>query len=408
MKRFALTLAGLLALPVLAEAQTAPVYTPEPHPQQLPHSRFAITPFVATRIPFSTGGYYLTGENGVQILVEEERQAAAAAGLNLDVLLRGPFAFTAGVAFSDGPRNRLAYGAPSDSLPEDRKLVDAPSMWFAKAGITARIPDPIRDDRRFHPSGFVTVAPAMVFLGSTPGQEATQHFALNLGADATARIGQSNFAIQLGLEDYITFWNTDDFAAHDAGRFAADPRFEGGAVFIDYNYDIGSILLARLGVSYRPGRRVAMAAGSYTAPPPPVAMGPAASSAAPSAIRYCVVRDGQLAEVEATYDAARADTMIGGQPVAMAYPADALPYAAGTAWFINHEPLAMGNSRYIKYGLPRRLSPRDLRPAGEYRGVPLFTDASMPGNTDIYYVPVRSGCEFQPYQNTTQMGSVRG
>jgi hypothetical protein len=402
MKRFALTLAaGLLALPAVAGAQSRPVYAPEPHPQQLPHSRWAITPYIGARVPYNTGTFYVTGANGADLQVEEEREGSPALGLNADFFFRRVFGFTAGVAYSSAPQDIVTFGTPGDSLPEGRFITDAPSMWFAKAGITARLPDPRPDDRRFHPSAFVTVAPAIVFMGEHGGQGRTQHFALNLGADATTRIGRSGFAFQIGLEDYITFWNTDDFLERDAARFGSEPRFEGGPVAIDYNYSTGNILMARFGISYRPAPRGMTTMSAYTAPPAPV-------SAAPVAIRYCIVRDGQLAEVDAVYDAEFADTLVDGRPLAMAYPADALPYAAGTPWYINHEPLLLANRRFIKYGLPRRLSARELQPAGQFNGVPVFVEAGTRGSADVYYVPVRPGCEFQPYQSQDTAGAVRG
>ncbi|HLL84615.1 MAG TPA: hypothetical protein VK420_18255 [Longimicrobium sp.] len=405
MKRFALTLAaGLLALPAVAGAQTRPAYAPEPHPQQLPHSRWAITPFIGARVPYNTGTFYVTGANGADLQVEEEREGSPAVGVNADFFFRRVFGLTAGVAYSSAPQDIFTYGTPGDSLPEGRFITDAPSMWFAKAGITARLPDPRPDDRRFHPSAFVTVGPAIVFVGEHAGQERTQHFALNLGADATTRIGRTGFAFQIGLEDYITFWNTDDFLERDAARFGTEPRFEGEPVAIDYNYSTGNILMARFGISYHPTPRGMTPIASYTAPPAPVSAAPAAP---PVAIRYCVVRDGELAEVEAFYDAERADTLVDGRPLAMAYPADALPYAGSAQWYINHEPLMVRSQRTVKYGLPRRLAARELRRVGEYRGVPVFAEAgvTMP---DVFYVPVRPGCEFQPYQNEANVGSVRG
>lgn len=405
MKRFALTLAaGLLALPAVAGAQTRPVYTPEPHPQQLQHSRWAITPFVGARVPYNTGTFYVTGaDNGAELQVEEEREGSPAVGLNADFFFRRVFGITAGVAYSSAPQDIFTYGTPGDSLPEGRFITDAPSMWFAKAGITARLPDPRPDDRRFHPSAFVTVAPAIVFMGEHGGQGSTRHFALNLGADATTRIGRSGFAFQIGLEDYITFWDTERFLERDAARFGSEPRFEGEPVLIDYNYSTGNILMARFGISYRPAPRGVSTMPAYTAPPAPVSAAPA-----PLPIRYCIVRDGQLAEVNAVYDAERADTLVDGRPLAMAYPADALPYAAGTPWYINHEPLVVGNRRFTKYGLPRRLPARELQPAGQFNGIPVFVEAGMTGPASVYYVPVRPGCEFQPYQNSDVTGAVRG
>ena len=403
MKRFALTLAGLLTLPVLAEAQSRPVYSPEPHPQQLPHSRFSVTPFVGARIPYNTGTFYVTGDNGHQLLIEEEREGSPAVGLNADVHLRGPFAFTAGFAYSGGVQDIFTYGIPGDSVAEGQILTDAPEMWFVKAGFIARLPDPVRDDRRFHPSAFVTVAPAMVFVGESALRESTRHLALNLGADATARIGRSGFALQLGLEDYITFWNADDFGERDAALFGADPRFEGEPVTVDYDYRTANILMVRLGVSYRPARGEGRSLGTYVAPP-----APAERAAAPMPMRYCVVSNGQLAEVEATYDPQRADTLIGGRPVAMAHPADALPYASGAPWFIANEPISAGGRRFVKYGLPRAVAASELRRAGEYQGVPFFVARNSSPAMEVIFVPIRSGCEFQAYQSEINTGAVRG
>ena len=404
MKRFALTLAGLLTLPVLAGAQTRPVYSPEPHPQQLPHSRFSVTPFVGARIPYNTGTFYVAGSNGNthQLEIEEEREGSPAVGLNLDVLLRGPFAFTTGLAYSGGVQDIFTYGVPGDSVAEGRIITDAPEMWFVKAGLTARLPDPIRDDRRFHPSGFITVAPAMVFAGETTLRNATRHLALNLGADATARIGRSGWAFQVGLEDYITFWNSDDFGARDAAIFGSDERFGGEPVFVDYDYRTANIFMVRFGVSYRPARGGARPLATYVAPLPPMER-----AAAPTPVRLCVVSGGQLTEIQATYDPERADTLVDGRPVAMAHPSDALPYAAAAPWYINNEPILVGGNRFVKYGLPRRLPAGELRPAGEFRGVPIFVEAGTT-TPEVYYVPVRPGCEFQPYQNNAQTGAVRG
>ncbi|HEX8832488.1 MAG TPA: hypothetical protein VF705_15035 [Longimicrobium sp.] len=406
MKRCVLALAGLLALPVCAQAQTGPVYTPERHPQQLPHSRFSITPFVAARIPYNTGSFYVFGlENGQDILVETEREGTPALGLNADLRVTGPFSITGGVAYSGGQQDIYTFGNAGDSVPEGRFIADAPSMGFAKLGITARLPDPIRDDRRFHPSAFVTVAPALVYLnhGSGSAFEDSYHFALNLGADATTRIGRSNFAFQVGLEDYITFWNTDEFTERDLGFFADDPRFEGEPVGVDYDYSTANIFLLRLGVSYRPGRSQPMETRTFTAPPPVAA----APSAATTPLSICVVRDGQLAQVDAVYDPERADTLVDGRPVAMAHPSDALPYAAGATWFINREQVTANNRRYSLYGLPRVIPARQLQRSGEFRGVPLFVEAGAT-DQDVLYVPVRAGCEFQPYQSSDTMGAVRG
>jgi hypothetical protein len=404
MKCSALALAALVALPLAAEAQTRPVYTPDPHPQQLPFSRFAVTPFVGVNVPFILGTYTVVGDNGEQLVVEEQREGSPVVGLNLDVALNRVFGVTAGAAYNTGANDIFTFGTPGDSAAEGRFGVGAPDMVLLKAGVTARLPDPVPDERRFHPSAFVTVAPALVFVESTPLQGSTRAFALNIGADATTRIGRSGWALQLGLEDYITFWNDEDFVERDAALFAGDPRFAGEPVRIFYGERSPTLLVARLGVSYRPGGQRARPADVPRFAPPPVAATPPADRP----LRVCVVQDGRLADVAATYSAQRADTLVGDRTLAQAHPAEALPYAGSQPWFINNEPIAPAGRRFVKYGLPRVLPAGELRPAGEYRGVPIFAEAGGTGETRVFYVPVRPGCEFQPYQTETVTGGVRG
>jgi hypothetical protein len=125
-------------------------------------------------------------------------------------------------------------------------------------------------------------------------------------------------------------------------------------------------------------------------------------------MRLCVVSNGQLTDVEAMYDPQRADTLIGGRPVAMSHPADAPPYASGAPWFIANEPIVASGRRFVKYGLPRTIAASDLRRAGDYQGIPLFAARNSAGEPEVLFVPIRSGCEFQVYQTEVNTGAVRG
>jgi hypothetical protein len=44
----------------------------------------------------------------------------------------------------------------------------------------------------------------------------------------------------------------------------------------------------------------------------------------------------------------------------------------------------------------------------DFQGVPVFAEAGATGATEVLYVPVRPGCEFQPYQLDVKVGGVRG
>jgi hypothetical protein len=123
-------------------------------------------------------------------------------------------------------------------------------------------------------------------------------------------------------------------------------------------------------------------------------------------IQVCVVQDGNLTNVSVQYNPTTGDTTVNGQPFATAHPTGA-QYAANAPWYIENQPLVFQRRRLVKYGLPRVLGVTEVTRVGEYMGVPLFAE---PGQTrpDVVYVPVRPGCEFQPYQSDVKTGSVRG
>jgi hypothetical protein len=148
--------------------------------------------------------------------------------------------------------------------------------------------------------------------------------------------------------------------------------------------------------------------------PPPVVVPPVAPPPPPppvvetQAIRVCVVEGTGLREVEAMYNPATGDTMVAGQPFATAFPATTPTYAAGATWYINNEPVQFQNRRYVRFGLPRVVAPTDVARIGEYQGTSVFGDATATGTPDVIYIPVRPGCEFQPYQYEVPARGVRG
>ncbi|HET7460879.1 MAG TPA: hypothetical protein VFJ82_06515 [Longimicrobium sp.] len=81
-------------------------------------------------------------------------------------------------------------------------------------------------------------------------------------------------------------------------------------------------------------------------------------------------------------------------------------YAAGAAWFKNNEPITVYGSRFVKYGLPRKLSPSLLWWIGEYQGVPVYAETGARSFAVIYAL-VNAGCEFQPYESNVPLPVVR-
>lgn len=141
--------------------------------------------------------------------------------------------------------------------------------------------------------------------------------------------------------------------------------------------------------------------------PTPAPVPPAATAERP--VSLCVLRNGQVGTVTATYRPQTGDTLVGGRPWRELYPADSPPYAAGVDWFFNDEMMMMTEGRRAKYGTARIIEPQELKRYGEYGGVPLFVEADFPGGVaDVVYVFVRPGCEFQPYRQVHSIGAVRG
>jgi hypothetical protein len=147
-------------------------------------------------------------------------------------------------------------------------------------------------------------------------------------------------------------------------------------------------------------------------PPPPPPPAPTPAPPAERTIQVCVIQDGTVRNVEATFVPASGDTVImrDGQRVQFrqAYPS-ATGFAAGANWFVGGEPITFQNQRYVRFGLPRVITPPDqVSRVGEFQGVPVFAEPGATGAPSVIYLPIRPTCEFQPYQREAVTRRVRG
>jgi hypothetical protein len=248
-----LALAGLLVLPAAAAAQNDGGYASEPPADIVPYTRFAVTPWVGFRVAYGSGNYYAFTESGTQFLLDEDRGGGGAVGLDAAYQITGPLNLVAGVGWSDADQNDLTVIDEGGIATEFQS--DGPAVWFVKAGLQYRLPDPIPDNRRFHPAAYITVAPAMVFMDwpefdgfDDDVNGSTRSFALNLGLDAVTTIGSRGLALSFTVEDYLTFLDQDRIRVRDEallGQFFEEP------VSIDYDASTNNILLLRAGLSWR-------------------------------------------------------------------------------------------------------------------------------------------------------------
>lgn len=162
---------------------------------------------------------------------------------------------------------------------------------------------------------------------------------------------------------------------------------------------------AVLGVKFGFGELMGAPAPVAPIAPPPPAPTPAPPAAPPApvenAIRVCVVQNGMLTDVDAMYRPATGDTLVmsGGQrrPFGTVYGTMAPSYAGAESWFINNETVRFNNRDYVKFGVPRIITPSELSRSGDVNGIGVWTQAGETSQ-NVVYVPIRPGCEFQAYQ----------
>ena len=77
--------------------------------------------------------------------------------------------------------------------------------------------------------------------------ESVTHWGVNFGVDAEIPMGQGPLALQLGFEDFYTFWNTGELAARNDRAFAGVGLTTESALEADASH----MILLRAGMSFR-------------------------------------------------------------------------------------------------------------------------------------------------------------
>jgi len=121
----------------------------------------------------------------------------------------------------------------------------------------------------------------------------------------------------------------------------------------------------------------------------------------------CVLRDGRLENVDMIYNPTTGDSTHRGRPFSQAFPTDST-YAANAVWYRRSDPIRVLGKGYVKYGTEIVIGPTDVVPVATFRGVTVFAEPSANlRSPDVIYVPVRPGCEFQPYNHGEVSGRLR-
>jgi hypothetical protein len=123
-------------------------------------------------------------------------------------------------------------------------------------------------------------------------------------------------------------------------------------------------------------------------------------------IRVCVIEDDMLKEILAYYDKNIGTTYVDRDGKLLKLD-EVFPiengYSGGKSWYTNNEEIKCFGKPYVKYGLPRVLAVNEVEKIGVYDKVGLYAEAGSPESApEIIYIPVKPGCEFQPYQLQTE------
>ena len=194
-----------------------------------------------------------------------------------------------------------------------------------------------------------------------------------------------------------------DSPVHVGGAFVPRITVRPGQPFqvADDYYAVTPRVVA--GLKFAFGDRTPVVATPPLPPPPPPAapMAPPPPPPPPPATRdlsVCVVTGTGLQTVTATFNPANNDTTAMGQRFSTRYPASAPTYAAGATWFVNTDAIRLNNSEFVKFGVPRMItSTTQLQRVGEFQGTSVFAETGASAPYQVLYVPLRPGCEFQPY-----------
>jgi len=116
-------------------------------------------------------------------------------------------------------------------------------------------------------------------------------------------------------------------------------------------------------------------------------------------INQCLIRDGVLTQIQIDYDRSTGEKTIilDGKMATLTELEESKDYAVNTLWYKQHEDIKFEGRQYQKFGLPRVLGITEVTRAGMYKGVGIYLEAGIDGPYEVIYIPVRPGCEFQPY-----------
>ena len=205
MKRWLLGLLIVGALPALAHAQTERNWG----------SVFRVTPSIGYSPKFRQNGdvEIVTANDVVIHGYELENATGLTAGLNLEMRFWNRFSLIAGGIWSG--RGDGTIKDVDDNLTYRTAGSD---FLMARIGLAVKLREEVPEIQYRQLNGSLFIAPALIRDSGksnafVPFGVATtaQHFGLNFGIDAELPFASRHLAFTTGLEDWLIFWNSDDY-----------------------------------------------------------------------------------------------------------------------------------------------------------------------------------------------------
>lgn len=252
--------AGLLLLSSPLAGQTPPLFSANREPEVVPNAVLSITPYFGLRSPLVSdrqATVVLPGRNPIAVDLTGERRGGGIAGAEAELRF-GPIGFVASLAASNPDHVLVTSETPSGAISQ--VTTDGASVYFARAAISYRFAEPSDEDgmRRYRPAAFIAIGPAVVredysgdgllSLGDDD-DDIVDNWALAISLKGIQPLGSRHVALHFGIEDYVTFWNTDDAEQRRLERFL---DLQPGTVLnANFDYDETHIFLVHLGLSFR-------------------------------------------------------------------------------------------------------------------------------------------------------------
>jgi hypothetical protein len=238
-------LAAAALLPAAASAQYGAVQD-----GPLWGERIRVTPFagIAPRVTRNADVRVVVGGLPISGEMESDLGAGPAGGAEVEVQLWKRFSVIgSGLLIARGEAVEM------DPATGEYRARAGSDFVVAKLGVAMRLREAVSDLQLRTVTATVFAAPA--FIRELPADDAlagesvdaTNMLGANFGVNAEIPFAGSRFAVQLGLEDFLVFWNDDVLAERTSAAFAR----AGHTVQSTVDAGVSHMPLLRAGVSLR-------------------------------------------------------------------------------------------------------------------------------------------------------------